>query len=149
MDISGISSSDPFSGNSALGTQSLDRDAFMQLLVTQLQNQDPLDPTKNEEFVSQLANFSSLEQLQGLNDNIVAMIALNQGNALLAQLTQSSALIGKTVSYADPVTGAEQSGVVDSVKLTDGLATLTIGGADVPLASVTEILPDASSEAGA
>lgn len=149
MDISGISSSDALSGSSGLATQSLDRDAFMQLLVTQLQNQDPLEPTKNEEFVAQLASFSSLEQLQGLNDSILAMIALNQGNALLAQLTQSSALIGKSVTWIDPATGSSQSGVVDSVKISDGIATLSISGTDVPLATVTEILADSGTEEGA
>ena len=46
----------------------LDRDAFLNLLVTQMQNQDPLDPTDDKEFVAQMAQFSSLEQMQNLND---------------------------------------------------------------------------------
>lgn len=141
MDIPGISSTDPYSG--ALGSngpQELDRNAFMRLLVSQLEHQDPLEPVANENFVAQLATFSSLEQLEGLNQNVVAMIALNQGNALLSQLTQSSALIGKQVSWNDLATQAERSGTVESVKIVDGLAVLRIAGEDVPLAAVNEVL---------
>ena len=51
-------------------TKELDRDAFLNLLVTQLQNQDPLNPTDSAEFTAQLAQFSSLEQLGSVNDNL-------------------------------------------------------------------------------
>ena len=143
MQIPGISANDPAPtaiGENSFGTQELDRDAFLDLFVAQLENQDPLDPVQNEEFVAQLATFSSLEQLEEMNDNLVAMIALNQGNALLSQLTQSSDLIGKTVNWIDPDTGVESQGVVERVKLTDGLAILSIDGRNVPLATVSEIL---------
>ncbi|MBK36638.1 MAG: flagellar biosynthesis protein FlgD [Gemmatimonadetes bacterium] len=50
--------------------QELGRDAFLRLLTVQLQNQDPLEPVKNEDFVAQLAQFSSLEQLTLINENI-------------------------------------------------------------------------------
>ncbi len=51
----------------AKGNDEMDKDAFLKLLVTQLQNQDPLEPTDNTEFVSQLAQFSSLEGINNLN----------------------------------------------------------------------------------
>ena len=50
--------------------EELGRDAFLRLLTLQLQNQDPLDPVKNEAFVAQLAQFSSLEQLTSINDTL-------------------------------------------------------------------------------
>lgn len=141
MDISGIYSNDsPFSADVAQGGSELDKDAFMTLLVTQLKNQDPLEPTKNEEFVAQLANFSSLEQMELLNENVVSMVLLNQSNALMDQLTSSSALIGQNVSYTEPTLGTALSGTVSSVKVTDGAAVLNIDGRDVPLTSVTEVL---------
>ncbi len=49
---------------------SLDKDAFLKLLVTQLANQNPLNPIEDREFIAQLAQFSSLEQMQNLNKNI-------------------------------------------------------------------------------
>lgn len=142
MAIDGIRSSDPYSAAQSATTKQLDKNAFMKLLVSQLQNQDPMSPVANEDFVAQLATFSSLEQLEGLNQNMVTSIALNQSNAVLSQLTQSSALIGKSVTWEDYDTGAEHSGTVESVKIVDGLAVLRIDGEDVPLASVTEVQGD-------
>jgi len=119
--------------------ETLGKDAFMKLLVSQMQNQDPLSPTNNEDFIAQLAQFSSLEQMEELNDNILGLAVLQQSNALMAQLTDSAALIGKQVSFLDPTTGEEITGSVTSVKIENGLAVLNIGGEDVPLGNVTEI----------
>jgi flagellar basal-body rod modification protein FlgD len=147
MDIPGISSTDAFSGSvTRAATENLDKGAFMKLLVSQLEHQDPLSPVANEDFVAQLATFSSLEQLEGLNQNVVAMIALNQSNALLSQLTQSSALIGKEVTWQGFDTEEQHSGTVESVKIVDGLAVLRIDGQDVPLAAVIEVLGASSTE---
>jgi len=143
MNIPGIDASDPYSGAvTQAASKNLDKDAFMKLLVSQLENQDPLSPVANEDFIAQLATFSSLEQLEGLNQSVVAMIALNQSNALLSQLTESSALIGKQVTWQDFETEEVHSGTVESVKIVDGLAVLRIDGQDVPLASVIEVNGD-------
>lgn len=127
-------------GSPAPQQKELDKDAFLQLLVAQLQHQDPMQPTENGEFIAQLANFSSLEQMELLNENIVTLTLLQQSNEVLSQLTTSSALIGQSVSYIDPEDGAEKIGIVDSVKIQDGLATLNVGGDDIPLLNVTEVL---------
>ena len=124
----------------------LDKDAFMKLLVTQLGNQNPLEPTPNEEFVAQLANFSSLEQMELMNENIVSMVLLNQGNALMAQLTSGSALIGQEVEWADPNVGTPLGGTVESVKVKNGEAVLSINGEDVPLSFVTEVKGQSTAE---
>ncbi len=72
------------------GKKKMDRDAFFKLLITQLQNQDPLKPMENKEFVSQMAQFSSLEQMNKMNENMNKFMDVQKIN-------QNSALIGKTV----------------------------------------------------
>lgn len=140
MQISGTSSSDPItSSTSADSKNSLGKDSFMKLLAAQMSNQDPMAPTENSAMLAQLAQFSSLEQMQTLNENIVGLAVLQQSNALMQQLTDSSALIGKSVQYIDPTTQVEKWGEVSSVRIEEGLAQLQIDGADVPLANVTEV----------
>ncbi|HET9369343.1 MAG TPA: flagellar hook capping FlgD N-terminal domain-containing protein [Vicinamibacterales bacterium] len=71
--ISGTSgSSDPTSSNTPK-TDALGKDAFLKLLVTQLQNQNPLQPMADGEFLAQLAQFSSLETLQTMQQDIAAL----------------------------------------------------------------------------
>jgi flagellar basal-body rod modification protein FlgD len=137
MDVNGISNSDPIYGAASTApSQQLDKTAFLKLLVKQMQSQDPLSPSDSTQYVSQLAQFSSLEQMQNLNQNLVGMAALQQNNALLSQLTSSSALIGKTVQWTDANSGAQSTGEVSAVKLEQGAALLEINGQDVPLAWV-------------
>jgi len=147
MDIQGVSANDPIYGTQTTGKQELGRDSFMALLVSQLKNQDPLEPTSNDQMLAQLAQFSSLEQLEELNDNLVGLAVLQQSNALMDQLTSSSALIGQHVKYTDPGSGAEAWGDVTSVKISEGLAVLNIGGKDVPLVNVLEVSKPATTEA--
>ncbi len=141
MQITGTNSTDPVTsfGSSADPNEALGKDAFMRLLVAQLENQDPLEPVDNTAYVAQLAQFSQLEQAQELNDNVVGLAVLQQTNALLSQLTEGSTLIGQDVSYADPNGGATQRGSVDSLRVVEGIAMLNIDGKDVPLGNVLEI----------
>ena len=78
----------------ALPSKVLSKDDFLNLLITQLQNQDPLNPTDSVEFTSQLAQFSSLEQLGNVNDN------LQELKNFQASINNSQAvsLIGKTIT---------------------------------------------------
>ncbi|MEM9382043.1 MAG: flagellar hook capping FlgD N-terminal domain-containing protein [Planctomycetota bacterium] len=126
----------------ARAAQTLDKDAFTQLLVTQLQNQDPLSPQTNEELAAQLAQFSSLEQMELVNENLVGLARLQQGNALVDQLTSASALVGQRVGYVDPETGEAVEGEVEYAKVQDGMVYLGIDGEDVPIVQVAEVLGD-------
>ena len=146
MDISGISANDPIFGSDVEKSE-LDKDAFMDLLVVQMKNQNPLEPAKNEEMLAQLAQFSSLEQMEEVNQNLIGLAVLQQSNALMEQLTNSSGLIDKSVQYVDPTSGEAMWGQVESVKIEDGLAVLNIGGKDVPLAGVLEVGPPPTVEA--
>lgn len=67
----------------ATGSDSLDKDAFLQLLVAQMKYQDPLEPTSNTEYISQYATFSELEQMQNMSASM--------------DLFRASALVGETV----------------------------------------------------
>lgn len=146
--IQGLSANDTIYAAAGSENQQLGKSAFMQLLVAQLKNQDPLAPTDNQAFVAQLAQFSSLEEMQGVNQNLVALAMLQAGNALLEQLTESSALIGKNVTYQD-ADGAEQSGTVDAVKLVEGGVLLSIGDVEVPLTAVVAVHGQDDSETDA
>ncbi|MEM8499680.1 MAG: flagellar hook assembly protein FlgD [Pseudomonadota bacterium] len=71
----------------------LGQDAFLQLLVTQLGNQDPLSPQDNGEFIAQLAQFSSVEGIQSMNSSLEEMAASLRSN----QALQASSLVGRSV----------------------------------------------------
>lgn len=72
----------------------LGKDDFLKLLVTQLQNQDPLDPVNNTEFITQSAQFSSLEALQNIQKDLDSMA----GGAGATGISQATGLLGRTVT---------------------------------------------------
>jgi flagellar basal-body rod modification protein FlgD len=151
MAITDIAALPPTSSSSTPAPkQELDKQAFMKLLVTQLKAQDPMSPTSNQEFIGQLANFSTLEQMTNLNDNVLGLALLQQDSGMLLAMSNGSALIGKEVSYEDPSTGQMQNGVVSSMLIENGEALLKIGSQKIPLGSIHEIkaAADASSAAG-
>jgi flagellar basal-body rod modification protein FlgD len=92
--------------------EEMDRSAFLKLFTTQLQNQNPLDPVKNEAFVAQLAQFSQLEATTKMADSLDTMASTSQADRLL----QGASLIGKRVSALDGtaelVEGANISSIV-------------------------------------
>ncbi|MBI6704059.1 flagellar hook assembly protein FlgD [Pseudomonas viridiflava] len=74
-------------------TGTLGKDSFLQLLVTQMKNQNPLDPQDNTEFVAQLAQFSSVESLQNLTTTVDSIAGSYQSS----QALQASSLVGRSV----------------------------------------------------
>jgi len=72
----------------------LGKDAFMNLLVTQMQHQNPLEPQADGEFLAQLAQFSSLEQLQDINDNISKLMSFVEAGLTGAGTTPSTGTQG-------------------------------------------------------
>ena len=83
------------SSTSAINT--LDKNSFMKLLIAQMQNQDPMSPMDGTQFAAQLAQFSSLEQLQNLNTSMTTSINANYALTQSINNTLSSTLIGKNV----------------------------------------------------
>jgi len=76
-------------------SKSLGKDAFLKLLLAQLQNQDPLNPMEDTEFISQMATFTSLEQMMSLNETVQSLVPIATENKLIGY----SQLIGKKVSW--------------------------------------------------
>ncbi len=119
--------------------ETLGKEDFLTLLVTQLQNQDPFKPVENTEFVAQLAQFSSLELSQNTNDSINNLAALQEESLKLTNLSEGAALIGKDVEFYDPMTGSISSGKVDAVELINGQIILNIGDQKTLLAGVLKV----------
>ncbi|RIJ69249.1 flagellar hook assembly protein FlgD [Rummeliibacillus sp. TYF005] len=88
------------------GKSSLDKDAFLQLLVTQLQNQDPTSPMDDKEFISQMAQFSSLEQMQNVAKSIDSLSQI----AKQSQLMQYNSFIGKNITWHEASDKKDEKG---------------------------------------
>jgi flagellar hook assembly protein FlgD len=121
--------------------QPLGEDVFLNLVVTQLRNQNPLEPTSGSDFVAQLAQLGTLEQTQLLNENLLAAIG-KSGPETLAQIAQ---LVGRKIEYVDPSSGQVLPGLVSSVALENGEVVLDVGAADpVPLSALSRIVNGSS-----
>lgn len=112
-------------------TAETSRDQFLQLLVTQLQNQDPLEPVKQEDFIGQLAQFSQLEGIEDLNDSFASMLEANQSILKATQLSQGSAMIGREIQYSSDA-GVE-SGTVQAVEFGGESVSVVVDGTPVSI----------------
>lgn len=124
MEIAGIRSAEQL--NAANGasepTEELGEAEFMELFLAQLSNQDPLDPAKNEEFVAQLAQFSSLEGITDLNESMATV-----SSAINAQLTlQSASLVGRSVLVPTNQTLMEGAGFSGNIELSQATSNLSV-----------------------
>src|ERR1044072_9288815 len=117
------SSTTPITAAQAAEKPMLGKDDFLKLLVTQLQHQDPMNPVDDKDFMGQMAQFTSVEQLSNMATSIKLMSTASQS-------TQSIALIGKTVSWKKE-DGSSGEGVAQSVSFTDGKITIAVGEAKI------------------
>ncbi|MBP2625433.1 MAG: flagellar hook capping protein [Firmicutes bacterium] len=131
MSISATSSSSSTStttSSSTATTSSLDFDEFIQLLATELKYQDPDDPVSGTEYVSQMAQISSLSALSTINSSLNNSTAFN--------------MIGKEATYSTTDTSGNVvtgSGTVQSVTISGSSTYVNVGGTTVDLASITEV----------
>lgn len=132
-------------GNSELG-----KDAFLQLLITQLQHQDPTNPMDDREFISQMAQFSSLEQMQNMTKAMESLLASQQQTQMMNYTT----FIGKEVKWheiteekdekGNPVVN-EGTGVIESLKFVDGNVVFKLtDGKEIAPGNISGILGGAS-----
>lgn len=117
----------------AKDTSVMGKEQFLQLLVAQLKHQDPLTPMDNAEYLGQLTQFSSMEQLINIYQEIAS---------LRQDIGSASSLIGKEVSWIqyNSAGGIEKrSGVVDSIISSDGLLYVEVNGERIGLDFISEI----------
>ncbi|MEC1301639.1 flagellar hook assembly protein FlgD [Lysinibacillus capsici] len=133
-------------GNSELG-----KDAFLQLLITQLQHQDPTNPMDDREFISQMAQFSSLEQMQNMTKAMESLLSSQQQSQMMNYAT----FIGKEVKWheiteekdekGNPVVN-EGTGVIKSLKFVDGSVVFKLAdGKEISPGNISGILSGAGN----
>lgn len=119
------------SSPAASATSQLDQDTFLKLMVAQLRNQDPMNPTDSSEFLAQTAQFTSLEKL--------GKVADQSEQSFSAQMAfGASSLVGRTVTYTD-AGGKEATGSVSSVRFGPSGPLLGVGDAEVALSQVVTV----------
>ncbi len=122
------------STSSSSSNTSIDFQSFLELLAAELQYQDPQDPVSSTEYVSQMASFNSLSQLQTITNSLDA--------------TQAYDLIGKSVTYGttdSTGTVTYSTGTVDSVTLKNNVPYLNIGSLQVELSAVNTVASSTAS----
>ncbi|WP_026689896.1 flagellar hook assembly protein FlgD [Alteribacter aurantiacus] len=115
--------------NSNKRTDDLDKDAFLKILITQLQNQDPLNPMEDKEFIAQMAQFSTLEQMANISSTLDKLVSAPDQQSF----TSYGDMIGKKVEWEKKQTdeagdniGIVQSGVVTQVSFKEGKTTFIV-----------------------
>ena len=130
--ITGTTSTQPTVTQAASGGMALGKDDFLKLLVGQLKNQDPMNPTSDTDFIGQMAQFSQLEQTTNMATANSEQIAQQTG-------ARAVSLLGRNVTYPN-ASGISTTGVVEKVEWTGGKPTLTVGGiAAIDPSSVTAV----------
>nr|WP_248926370.1 flagellar hook capping FlgD N-terminal domain-containing protein [Paenibacillus hamazuiensis] len=112
---------------------SLGQDAFLKILITQLKNQDPSQPLQDKEFIAQMAQFTSVEQLTNMS---------NEMKLLRQSLGFASSLIGKEIAWTLKDSNGQtvtKSGVVESISVKDGVQSAEVKGEKIPLEQITKI----------
>lgn len=115
------------------GNSSLGKDDFLQILVAQLANQNPMDPMNDKEFIAQMAQFTAVEQMSYMAEE---MYYLRQSMA------SASTLIGKHISYLTVNEKQEivtKQGVVDAVIMKNGMAHVVIGKEEIPIDHISRV----------
>lgn len=122
--------SQPATENASAPNQ-MDKDLFLKLMVAQMRNQDPANPTDSSEFLAQTAQFTALEKMQEVADQTSQLVALQVAFG-------ASSMVGRTVTYP-AADGTISTGVVDSVQFGATGPVLKVDGNDVFLAQVQSV----------
>lgn len=105
---------------------------YFQLLTTQLQNQDPVDPVDQEGLINDLTQFSILEGIENLNASFSQFMDLQE-------MSQGVSLIGKSVEFRDPASGAIRSGEATDIFNVDDNIRVLVDGTSVPMSDIVRV----------
>jgi len=122
--------------------QEMGKEDFLKLLVAQMKEQDPLNPTSNEDLVMQLAQFSSIEQTENMNKNLNEFIGQNA-------MGMAGSMIGQEIEAANPDTGVITKGVVKQVNVSSKGTKLVVGNDQVDLKHVITLKGEPVTQNGA
>ncbi|WP_066259182.1 flagellar hook capping FlgD N-terminal domain-containing protein [Neobacillus drentensis] len=109
----------------------VDKDLFLQILTTQLRNQDPTQPMDDREMIAQMAQFSTLEQISNLNQAFNQFIDSQQ-----VDISRYSTMMNKEVSWTDDVTGQQDSGVVKGIIKKDDQFFYQVNDEEIPVGNI-------------
>ena len=128
--------------------RNLDTDMFLQLLMEQIRNQDPLEPMSNDDMLAQLAQFTALEQMNNLNDSFADLkdeITFLNGNVDQLNFISAQGLIGR---YVEGINAAGETikGTVESVTLNGSIVVLSVDGETLPMTGVMNVADKAPAE---
>jgi flagellar basal-body rod modification protein FlgD len=118
-------------GKSSISSGSMGKDAFLKILAAELQNQDPMNSGSSTEYIAQMAQFTSLEQIENLN-NTISQLLISQ------KFQEGSSLVGK-IAKVQTDDDTYITGEVTGAKLDKGLIQITINGKDYSIDNVAEI----------
>lgn len=130
------------------GFNAMNPEAFLKLMIVQLQNQDPTEPTSNEELLGQISQMRSLQASLEL-EKMITMLATSQSSAASVSFASSAAsLIGREVTgmtaeskgeNGETIPGEEITGVVERAILREGKAFIGIGDRELPVENLTKV----------
>ena len=123
------------SSSSSKKNKDLDKDAFLLLLTKQMQYQDPLDPMDNSQYVAQMANFSTLEQITNMGKSITQLVnALGQNYKTEAMTSLGMEVTATPSGQVESITGE-----VPAVRFENGAAVFTVNDQDIKLAEINNV----------
>ncbi len=115
---------DQTAGKTVTANDALGKDAFLKLLVTQMENQDPLDPQDNSAYLSQLAQFSALEQMTNVADNLSDLSTIVNNIDTSVLVGQLSSMIGQDVQWTMETSEVDEEGnIVNGTRTLEGKVT--------------------------
>lgn len=123
-----------------------DKNMFLKLMLKQMEYQDPTEPTSNEQWLSQMAQYSSLESAQNTQSSIEKLSTLvynlSEAYSTSAGITQTLNLLGKEVTIVDPedkTGGTKITGKVEEASFEDGTGSVKVNGKNYSIAYITSV----------